>query len=567
MTSAGVAARSVSRTSWTAAASWAATVARRCVAAARGLACEDAALFAIVVALGLPIAALYAFQFHVFQGDALARTYQAAMVLYAARPGIANVSFIWTPLPALAQVPLLVDARLTVNGFSSQIISVGFSAGSLVVLNRIVRSFIVSRLPRYLLLASYHLNPMVLVYAVNGMTESVLIFFVLVGVWALGRFHHTFQSCAQRPAGSFRVLAIMGGAAALAFLSRYEGLVFGLALGAAVVVLTLRRSRESAEQTEGLLIAYAAPYVYAVAVWVIANWLVMGDPLYFMNGRGSNREQAMLALAAKPELAAASGDVVRSLEYVTGLLAHLYPASFAVVGLLLAVAWRHRDRFALGLVLIMLCFPLFQLLLHVAGQSFGYARFYIYVIPMTIVGAAYLGSRVHGAWRAVACALVLTSSVSTINILPENSVWSANEDTYFLALGGFPVQDRFAPERDMARALDEVFASEPDARVLFDDLRGSDLAVFSGMSDRFVGTRDPQFATALADPGAVVQYVLVSDMADGSDVIAQTSLPLAQPHLELVHETPPELWRQAGEEIDKPTAWRLYRVVRTEAPA
>ena len=533
------------------------------LAVARALAREDVVLYALVVVVGLALAALYAFSFGIYQGDALARTYQAAMVLYVDQPGLANISFIWTPLPALAQVPLLLDERLALNGFSSQIVSVGFAAGALVVLNRIVRPYIASRLPRYLFLAAYQLNPMILVYTVNGMTELVLIFFVLLGVWALATFQREYGATngaaflSRR--GTVRLLMVMGGAAALAFMSRYEGLVFGVALAAALAVCTLERSHAAVERTEALLIAYAAPFVYAVGMWILANWLVMGDPLYFLIGRGSNKEQAVLALAAIPELAAASGNVVSSLTYVCGLLAHLYPAFFAVAALLLVVAWRHRDRFALGLVLVMGCFPVFQLLLHVLGQSFGYARFHIYVIPLTMIGAAYLGRRLGGVGRGLACALLLTASVSTLSILPEHPVWSANEGAYFRALDGSPVQDRFAPERDMARVLDTIFATQPDARVLFDELRGADLAVFSANFGRFMSSRDRDFAAALVDPGSVVQYVLVSDMPDGGDVVAEAVTPTGQ-HLELVYETPPELQRPPGTELDKPTGWRLYRV-------
>ena len=52
-------------------------------------------------------------------------------------------------------------------------------------------------------------------YTVNGMSEALMFFFVVSGVWAFSMFHRANQASPACPAASFRLLAIMGGAAAL----------------------------------------------------------------------------------------------------------------------------------------------------------------------------------------------------------------------------------------------------------------------------------------------------------------------------------------------------------------
>ena len=42
--------------------------------------------------------------------------------------------------------------------------------------------------------------------------------------------------------------------------------------------------REKEAYTEGTLLVLLSPTVYAVALWFAANWLIMGDPLFFFRG-------------------------------------------------------------------------------------------------------------------------------------------------------------------------------------------------------------------------------------------------------------------------------------------
>jgi hypothetical protein len=246
----------------------------------------------------------------------------------------------------------------------------------------------------------------------------------------------------------------------------------------------------------------------------------------------------------------------------------LYPAFFLVAPLLLFLGWRYGDRLAFGLLVVLTSFPLFQVLLHVAGQSFGYARFHLYVISLTVVGGCYLASRART--FPVACRLgvigaLLLSSVATVQVLPDDDIWDANEISYYRAIFGILAVDRFAPERDMANTVGTVLARSPDARILVDDLPGDSLVVIAAAFHNVVSSRDRDFVEALTDPAGTVDYVLVSSLADGSDVVSQATAAGSAPYLTLVHETPEALQRYDGQEIAKPKEWRLYQVEKPQA--
>jgi len=538
---------------------------------------EGVAIFGLVAVPGLVLSYLLAFVLNIYSGDALSRTYQAMAVFYNEPARLANMSFIWTPLPSFVQLPLVLIPALALNGYAGQIVSVFAAAGSLVLLNALLRRLPLTRAWRYVLLVLYQLNPMVFIFTVNGMTESLMIFWVLYGALAL----YDFGTHPQRV--NFRAISLMGVAAGMAFLTRYEGVSYGAALAAVVVLFSVPRDPQDTPRLEARLLAVSAPWVYAMFFWVLMNGLMMGDPLYFMTGRGSNREQAAALLVTNARLAALLLDPIATLRYVALVLAHLYPAFFIVCGLLLLRAWRAADKLALALALVTLSFPAFQALLHYAGQSFGWMRFHIYVIPLTVFSAAYLATRndavgaeeepvpwnlapdrAQPAPAAVAPApgvtpallalaiLLVASSVVTGLSLSAPDIETAEENTYARALTGGQAPDQFASEREMGVYLRALLAREPGARILLDDLHADYVVVFAGPSRGLVGTRDPQFRVHLSNPAGTVQYVLASDILDGSDQVATrvASVADAGEPFALVHRVDGSSGR----------VWSLYRV-------
>ena len=93
-----------------------------------------------------------------------------------------------------------------------------------------------------------------------------------------------------------RSLAYLSILCALVVLTRYQAVLF-VGLVFAVVLAYLLVEREKETYTEGTLIVLLSPTVYVAGLWFAANWLIMGDPVFFLRGL-----RAGVAAAAQGDL-------------------------------------------------------------------------------------------------------------------------------------------------------------------------------------------------------------------------------------------------------------------------
>ena len=119
-------------------------------------------------------------------------------------------------------------------------------------------------------------------YAGTGMGEGVGAPFLIGAVCFLTLFWHSGQRW---------WIAAAGVALALAVASLYEAVPFGAAVFAAMAagILWSSERRPSEPQgrgraIEGLGLLLLAPSIFVGLLWIGANAVIMGDPLFFMNG-------------------------------------------------------------------------------------------------------------------------------------------------------------------------------------------------------------------------------------------------------------------------------------------
>ncbi len=524
---------------------------------------ENLVLFAFASTVLLALSAVLAFRYHYYFGDALSRAFAAASVLSAGGPNLANLGFIWPPIPGLVQVPFAAVPPLLATGFTPNIPTALFAAGALVVLNEILRPWLPERRLRWAVLAAYQTNPMILLYSINGMSEQIMLFFTLASVLLLRE-----TLTAERSVQAYVNGSVMGLAAGAAFLTRYEGLALGLALGLLLATAPLLQHRwRTPLELEAALLSYAAPLAYTIFMWLFANWLIMGNPLYFLVGRGSNQQQAVEFLQGNPTLAGLVGNVGGAAEYVVRVLLAVYPAVFLALALLVWRLVARRDAVAYALAALLGSFPLFQLALHVSGQSFGWTRFQIYVIPLSVVGLVYATQGLRRGWSTARPALLVlalvASSLVTALSFSRTDIVQVDEPRLLgvIRLTELGRQDEVDPAATRApeRTLGGVLRDLPAGRILADEIRADHAIVFSGDASRFLTTRSREFEAALDRPEAYVRYLLV---------------PGPQPGLDLVGDRRPELFSRGGPGLrllgewpgtDVPR-WRLYEVVAAPEP-
>jgi len=135
-------------------------------------------LFAAVLACYLAVGAVLVFGFDSIMEDALSRVAAASSVWWSADPKLAAIGYVWTPLPALLMLPFTplraAWPELVSTGWLAVVLSATAMAGSVAVLHGILADLAVRPSVRWTVTVLFALQPVILVYSANGMTEALL---------------------------------------------------------------------------------------------------------------------------------------------------------------------------------------------------------------------------------------------------------------------------------------------------------------------------------------------------------------------------------------------------------
>ena len=463
---------------------------------------EGQAIFALGLALNLAMAWVVVFRLNIFVTDSMARTVHAWQVFFSADPKLAYIGFIWAPLPTLLQLPLVLLPPLRVYGISGNVLTAVMGAATLVSLNRILRRYGVGGRMREALLLLFALNPMVLFYAGNGLSEMTFVFFTILSVDYLIAWR------AERTTGS---LVLMGVALALALLARYDTAVHAAVL-LPVLLLLVRERPSRPQEAEAVAMTALLPVAFAGGLWLLFNLMIMGDALNFARGAYSNAAQIGYQMTMLPVIAQLTGNPPAIVRFIAEQVTGLFPFFSIGLFLLLLDFARTRDRLSLSIALLALSFPGFQALNFFGGQSAAFLRYFILAIPFGIVIAGHLLWRMRGqpGYRAGAAAILVTLAMSDVAsglAMGRANEWGQWNDIFVRAVVTGQRVDTWAEERQLA---DYLVAHVRGPGVLVDDFQGYRVIFFSERPDLFVATGDSDFDTVLRNPVGRVQYVLAS---------------------------------------------------------
>jgi hypothetical protein len=370
-----------------------------------------AAIFVLVFAAQLSFGVWMAARGFVW-GDAFFRSANALFVLHSADPKLANLGFVWMPLPTLLNLPWVafypVWPNIVSSGVASALTSAVCGGASAALL---LKTAVRLGLPRrvgwaYALLVSA--NPMIFLYGGTGMSEAVAAPFLIAAVCYVTLFWHT---------GERWWVAAAGVALALGFASSYEALPYGAALFGALVggICWPSEARASAplgraRAVEGLGALFLVPPVFTGALWVGANAIIMKDPLFFISGA-----YGYSSFASGPYLGAApvvTGDALGALALVAERTwMFLIPLAFV---LLVRVVDRRLWRInTLAAVLLGLSVPLGMVApMAYVGSPMGFARYLMY--PLFAAAGWGLFEIASSRQRRRAAVLVLTGWIAAI---------------------------------------------------------------------------------------------------------------------------------------------------------
>lgn len=508
----------------------------------------------LLAALAYCLAGVFVVPRYGVMTDALARVADAFYVLFGRGPHPEAIGFVWTPLPSVLMLPLValkgLWPPLAQEAIAANIVSAAFGGVAVYYLLRIVHRLAVPRGPRWAIAALFVLNPAVAFYATNGMSDLMMEATMLGAVDGLWGYLEE---------GSFPSLLVSGVWVAVGFLTRYE-VAFWAAVVAGALALGLARHplrRVSAQHQStwiaGLLLFWLTPLVCAVATWVFANWMIMGDPLYFVRSSYGNASSIGSGAYAYGPLTAAHGSVGGTLAYILHQTLLFPPVAIGLLGLL---AFGLRGRYerhtrALVLVAATLGVPLLQVLLLYRGISAGWLRFFLAFVPFGFVlvayGVALLVRRWprHVAWAWVACLLVLAggNGATYAMIAPTSSLHAE--------LRYEPLQGQYV-DRDVVAYLN----AHPALAVLTDSFSSFPIIIQARRPKQFIITSDLDFKSILDYPFGRANAFLVPR-------------PTTVGTLDAVNRRYPRLWSKGAPwahliaEFPGSYHWRLYAIDAT----
>ncbi len=470
---------------------------------------------------------------HLIVFDATARLAHAYFVFWNAPPKLASIGFVWAPLSTLVFLPAVVIKPLATSLVALTVTSGAFAALMMALLVRFCAFLGMPRWQRLTLIAVFAVNPMILYYAVNGMSEAPYLCLLTAALYFFVRWFVDEESHWLFPCGVAMTFAV---------LSRYE--VFGYAVVLLIAVpVTLMIRRRSQDEVEGSTIAFFAPVVYGLGLWIFFNWLIIGDPLFWLHeqigiGGGSDplstaaTSAASVGAAAAPGRGELFGDLLRVNALLFPLVLASIPALLVTWGLSLRKGTSRlvakNGLMAFWMVLLVSTNALFTglLLIKSPDSNLLQLRYNMRAMPVAVMGLVWLWYSMPGArsrlavWGAGIAILLATLPftwhvMNTWQYQYEENIFTkalrTGQDQEGNNLGG-PYTIGNADDREMAQY---ILKSVPRSRdgILTDDGQTFGVMLATGHPEYFrdrIDKGDASWKRVLSKPWGHVDYLLVA---------------------------------------------------------
>ena len=341
---------------------------------ARRIAGEGAIVFLLVLGAFLVVAWLLDFKYTSFSGDAFARMANGFYVLYSRDPHLAAIGFVWEPLQSVADTLFLVGNHLwpalSHNDMAGSLTSSLAMAGAAYQIWAALREWNVTRTPRLVLTALFAVNPMILFYAGNGMSEGLYLFTLTASTRYLLRWIHR---------GDLRSLAYAGIALAFSYLTRNEAAAAAL-LGVAVVgAVSYARAygnlKARASTAMSDVVVFGSPPFIAAAGWAITSYVITGYPFEQLSSIYGNSMQE-LHLPHK----SFQGRVL----YEVHAIGALAPLMIIVLIAAVAVAFLRRDPGVMAPLAVLGGALGFSMLALLHNNIENFFRYFIVAVPLEV---------------------------------------------------------------------------------------------------------------------------------------------------------------------------------------
>ena len=335
---------------------------------------EGSTIFILAFGVYLTVAFLLDYKYHAYPpADAYSRMANGFYILYSRDPHLAAVGFVWEPLQSIADAVVLLGNHLwpalSHIDMAGSLVSSCSMAGAAYQLCASLREWGVSRAPRIVLTGLFALNPMILFYGGNGMSEALFLFTLMTSTRYLLRWMRD---------GDLRSLAYSAVALGFCYLTRNEASVAALAGGLTVGAVSYwravggRRCRLKTAVSD--LMIFGVPTFVAALGWAITSYVIIGQ---FLDGgalsvRLAHQRQSYSTMSAR-------------LVYVVHAVETLAP--FLVFLLVVAgvVAFRRKDPRVLAPIAVIGGALGFDSLSYLGNAIDSALRYWIALVPLCVL--------------------------------------------------------------------------------------------------------------------------------------------------------------------------------------
>lgn len=494
---------------------------------------------------------IFTFILEIYHNDAISRTALAFFTIFGRDPHLAAIGFVWQPLPSLLQIPfLLVFKSLGLMLLSGPIVTSMAGAFSVAIVYKIGRILLNKhqKLMAVIVAVFFGLNPMIILYSIVGTSEMIFMTCLLLSSYYLIRYFYRHDQAG---------LLLASLAMAASFWSRYEALpAFAGSVG--VISLHLLIHKNNFKKIESVVLQYSLPFFYSVLIWILANWLIMKDPFYFMNSPYSNASFTTIFKNNPGLLENSYQSLVNSLIFGLDRIIYLAPVIFLTPLIGIYFIKKAHEKLEDLLLLGFLTFPYLAIIFFHAyqlykGESFGWLRFFIYVIPLGVLLSFYF-IRKHwllGIATIVLLGVGIFSSWYAIN----DSSLGREERSFALKLTDPMAEVDFSrtylDQKKVAREIDNL-----PGKVLIDTDKGFAVPIFSKDPNRFIITSDIDYLDIVKDYPNQVDWVIVPQPA--SDDRGQNK----------IYEYYPKIWEGDAPSItlhQQIEGWKIYQVTKPQS--
>ncbi len=201
-------------------------------------------------------------------------------VVEGLKPGLAQLGSVWLPLPHLLMVPTIWNDFMWHSGLAGAIISMIAFVYTGILIYKFLEKLQVGLLGRFVGVGIFVANLNILYLQSTAMTELLLIATMTAAVYELLCWFENDRLMSLLKAAFWIMLST---------LNRYDGW-FLFMFSIAIIGLYLLK-KKGYKTTEGTLILFCSLGGLGIALWLLWNLAIFGDPLFFAFGPYSARAQ------------------------------------------------------------------------------------------------------------------------------------------------------------------------------------------------------------------------------------------------------------------------------------